>query len=103
VKGGSFSLPPGRHSVEVAGTWKNGSGMGAGMAFGIVGALVGSMVDETGAVHSSPLVACFIARPGRTYRIRTFGESGVWKIELFDEQTTYDVKSPCKTAPKPGG
>jgi hypothetical protein len=66
--------------------------------FGAVGAALASGQEEWVAGESPLLTACFIARPRHTYEVRTFVEGGVWKIEVFDQETTYTVQSPCKRA-----
>jgi hypothetical protein len=107
--GSSFTLRPGRHTVEVEGTCteRNGNqGAIAGAAavnpLAAVGMSIGTAIAASrNALHSDRLMACFIARPSRTYEVRTFGEGGVWKVEVVDQTTTYDVKSPCKTAARP--
>jgi hypothetical protein len=38
-------------------------------------------------------------RPERTYEVRTYVEGGFWQIQVVDETTTNDVKSPCKERP----
>jgi hypothetical protein len=102
VAGSSFEILPGRHRVEVSGTYKENPANGANMvAFGVIGVAAGAMMDRSTPVHSGPLLACFIARPGHTYVVRTLLESGAWKVEIFDRETTYDVQSPCKTPRKP--
>ena len=99
---GSFELPPGRHRVEVTGTCSSNTATNMGaVSFGLLGAAVGAAIDASGTIHSGPLTACFIARPSHTYVVRTFGEGGVWKVEVFDEETTYAVQSPCKRLPQP--
>ncbi len=49
--------------------------------------------------ESPPLAVCFIARPGRTYQVRTSAQLGAWLVELFDQKTFYNVASPCKPEP----
>jgi len=107
---GSLTLEPGRHVVEVVGTSRrvgiNASAGTRGAAMG--GALVGGagvamgafLVGWADATHSVPMKACFIARAGRSYEVRTYLEGGSWQIQVVDQTTTYDVKSPCK---KPAG
>jgi hypothetical protein len=105
-RGSSFTLRPGRHTVEVEGTCteRNGNqgaiaGAAAVAPLVAVGISIGtSIAASRNALHSDRLMACFIARSNRTYEVRTFGEGGVWKVEVVDQTTTYDVKSPCKTA-----
>jgi hypothetical protein len=102
----NLTVEPGRHFVEVVGTSKkvgvNGFAAGAAMVNPLVGAgaaLGGILVASANAIHSDRLKACFIARPGRTYEVRTFVDGGVWHVEVVDQTTTYDVKSPCKQRP----
>ena len=101
--GGGHMIFPGRHSVEAIGRYDghDNKGRAVGAMFGVVGAVVAYSLERENAAESSPLTACFIARPGHTYEVRTFAEGGVWHIEVFDHSTTYDVKSPCRSAPKP--
>jgi len=101
--GDNLTLHPGRHFVEVVGTSQkvgvNGFAAGATIVNPLVGAgvaLGGMLAARANAIHSVPIKACFIARPDRTYEVRTFVEGGVWHIEVVDQTTTYDVKSPCK-------
>jgi hypothetical protein len=104
-RGSNFTLRPGRHTVEVEGTCTErdrNQGAIAGAAavspLAAVGMSIGTAIAASrDALHSGRLMACFIARPNRTYEVRTFGEGGVWKVEVIDQTTTYDVKSPCKT------
>jgi len=104
IDGSSFELLPGRHSVEVTGKKKGSGGAAVGLLVGgVVGGLVGSMADEAHAEKSSPLVGCFIARPGHTYEVRTFGNSGnagSWQVEIVDQNTTYVVTSACSPVSK---
>jgi len=102
----NLTMDPGRHLVEVVGTCLkvgvNGFAVGATMVSPLVGAgaaLGGMLVARANAIHSVAMKACFIARPGRTYEVRTFAEGGVWHVEVVDQTTTYDVKSPCKERP----
>jgi hypothetical protein len=100
-----FTLQPGRHTVYVEGTWEKG--MGGAVAAGVGALLLAAPIVAAGvaagvavaagrgAEHSDRLRACFIARPGRTYEARTYAEGGVWKVEVVDQTTTFDVKSPC--------
>jgi hypothetical protein len=105
-RGSSFTLRPGRHTVEVLGTSverdrNQGAIAGAALVspIGALGMHLESAISASrDALHSDRLMACFIARPNRIYEVRTFGEGGVWKVEVVDQTTTYDVKSPCKTA-----
>jgi hypothetical protein len=102
----NLRLQPGRHRVYVEGKCDNTDiGFVAGAAVGallvnpivapaiIAGATMGT---ERSVHHSGRLRACFIARSGRTYEVRTYAEGGVWKVEVVDQTTTFDVKSPCK-------
>jgi len=99
VSGSSFKLLPGRHSVEAEGTntprGNTGAVVGAAL-FSPAAAILVDIATKGDDAHSGRLMACFIARPDRTYEVRTFGEGGLWKIEVVDQETTYDVKSPCK-------
>jgi len=105
---GSTTLAPGRHVVEVVGTSRRvgvnasagvrGTAMGAALAGGPAVALGASLIGWADATHSVPMNACFIARAGRTYEARTYLEGGYWQIQVVDQTTTYDVKSPCKKA-----
>ena len=72
--------------------------MGAALAGGPAVALGASLIGWADATHSVPMNACFIARAGRTYEARTYLEGGYWQIQVVDQTTTYDVKSPCKKA-----
>lgn len=94
---GGFQLMPGRHTVEVKGRHAPVRNYYAG---GAIAAAVGAAIAATKVSDSGPMVACFIARPERTYEIRTYSEGGVWQIQVVDQTSTYDVKSPCKTAIK---
>jgi hypothetical protein len=103
---GSISLEPGRHTVEVIGTSRRvginasagtrGAAMGGAAAGSPAFALGAMLVGWADATHSLPIKACFIARAGRTYEVRTYLEGGYWQIQVVDQTTTYDVKSPCK-------
>jgi len=74
IDGSSFELLPGRHSVEVTGSKKDSTGAAIGLVLGgVVGGVIGASSDEAHAEKSSPLIGCFIARPGHTYEVRTFG------------------------------
>jgi hypothetical protein len=95
----SYTLVPGRHSVEVIGKHDSRSPMDSGVMLGLVGAAIASGREAWVAGESPLLTACFIARPGHTYEVRTLVEGGVWKVEVFDHETTYTVQSPCKRAP----
>jgi hypothetical protein len=99
-------LRPGRHTVYVEGTFAPPLRVG-GVAVGAVlisPILAPAIVAGVAAAESANrtvqtsgrLKACFIARPGRTYEVRTYAEGGVWNVQVVDETTTYDVKSPCK-------
>jgi len=105
IDGSSFELLPGRHSVEVTGKKMGSGGAAVGLALGgVVGGVIGSEYDEAHAEKSSPLIGCFIARPGHTYEVRTFGNAGnagSWQVEIVDQNTTYVVTSACSPAPKP--
>ena len=80
-RGSSFTLRPGRHTVEVEGTCveRNGNqGAIAGAAavnpLAAAGMSLGTAIAASrNALHSDRLMACFIARPTRTYEVRTFG------------------------------
>jgi hypothetical protein len=109
----NLELAPGRHVVKVVGTSRRvgvnaSAGMrGAAVGAGLVSPLFGAGAALAGwadATHSVPMKACFITRPGRTYEVRTFIEGQVWNIQVVDQTTTYDVKSPCKKKPaaRPG-
>jgi hypothetical protein len=97
--GSSYTLVPGRHSVEVIGKHAGRNPMATGAMFGLAGAAIASGREAWVAGESPLLTACFIARPSHTYEVRTFVEGGVWKVEVFDHETTYTVQSPCKRAP----
>jgi hypothetical protein len=105
INGSSFELLPGRHSVEVTGKKMGSGGMAAGAAtLGIIGGIAGALADNARAEKSSPLAACFIARPGHTYEVRTFGNAGnpgSWEVEIIDQNTTYVVTSACNPATGP--
>jgi hypothetical protein len=96
--GSSYTLITGRHSVEVVGKHARRNPAATTAMFGLVGAAVASGREEWVAGESPPLTACFIARPSHTYEVRTLVEGGVWKVEVFDHETTYTVQSPCKRA-----
>ena len=96
--GSSYTIFPGRHSVEAIGKHASRNPMARGAMFGAVGAALASGQEEWVAGESPLLTACFIARPRHTYEVRTFVEGGVWRIEVFDQETTYTVQSPCKRA-----
>jgi hypothetical protein len=104
----NLGVEPGRHYVEAVGTSRRvGVNAPAGtkaavLGVGLVSPLVGAgiaLANWADATHSTRMKACFIARPGRTYEVRTYVEGEAWHIEVVDQATTYDVKSPCK---KPG-
>ena len=59
----------------------------------------GEQTIESYTKESPPLAACFIARPGRTYQVRTSAQLSAWVLELFDRKTFYNVASPCKPVP----
>lgn len=105
IDGSSFELLPGRHSVEVTGKKMGSGGAATGiMLGGAVGGVIGAIADNARAEKSSPLIGCFIARPGHTYEVRTFGNAGnpgSWQVEIVDQNTTYVVTSACNPAPKP--
>ena len=85
-------LSPGRHTVEAEGHCADHR-----VAVGVLGAIVAAnRFNPPMAGRSETLVACFIVRGGRDYEVRTYAEGGVWKIEVVDQTTTFDVKSPCK-------
>jgi hypothetical protein len=96
--GNRYTIPPGRHSVEVIGRHASRNPIARGFMAGALGAAILSGQEEWIAGESPLLTACFIARPRHTYEARTFVEGGVWKIEVFDQETTYTVQSPCKGA-----
>jgi hypothetical protein len=110
VDGSKFKLVVGRHAVEVeAHCWQPGSGIAGGALVGAaagpaLGVAVAGIAHEVSRRHCAApsLKACFIARPEHTYEVRTFAEGGYWRIEVVDQTSTYDVKSPCKTASHPG-
>jgi hypothetical protein len=108
VSRSSFSMDPGRHTVEVEGecAGRNSRVIVGAVLFGVVGAVIAHATEDTNGAgqrtqYSGRLRACFIARPGRTYEVRTYAEGSVWKVEVVDQTTTYDVKSPCKPEPSP--
>jgi len=109
----NLELGPGRHVVEVVGTSRR---VGPNASAGVRGATAGAafvnplfavgvgLAGWADATHSAPMKACFTVRPERTYEVRTFIEGQVWNIQVVDQTTTYDVKSPCKPpsrGPKP--
>jgi hypothetical protein len=97
VEGSSFELLPGRHRIVVAGTHDPGAGKAGGMAVaGLVGLAIGAVADGFDATHSPAMEACFVASPGHTYQVRMLVEGGLWKIEVFDQGSTFTVQSPCK-------
>ena len=97
VEGSSFDLLPGRHRIGVAGTHDPHVGRTTGMVVaGPVGLAIGALADGVDATHSPVMDACFVSSPGHTYEVRTFVESGLWRVEVFDQGSTYAVQSPCK-------
>jgi hypothetical protein len=95
AKGSSFELLPGRHSVEVTG-WKRDMPGGRSTNGLVVATAI--LASHANAKESSPLVACFIAQPGHTYGVRTFGNAGSWVIEIIDQNTTEVETSGCPPA-----
>ncbi len=95
----NLQLEPGRHVVEVVGTSKR-TGPNASLPAGVAaipgGQFAAMVAPLVGASRSPRMKACFSARAGRQYEVRTFEESGGWQIQVIDQSTTYDVKSPCK-------
>ena len=96
------SVRPGRHVVEVLGTSRSvgaNSGVPAGLRLIPVVAAGATVAGWASATESQPIEVCFRALAGRDYEVRTFVEGGVWHVEVIDQTTTYDVKSPCKHPP----
>ena len=97
VEGTSFDLLPGRHRIGVTGTHDPHVGRATGMVIaGPVGLAFGALADGFDAAHSPMMDACFVSSPGHTYEVRMFVESGLWRVEVFDQSTAYAVQSPCK-------
>jgi hypothetical protein len=43
----------------------------------------------------SPLRACFLARSGRTYEVRSGHDGDIWTYEIIDEVSENEVTTPC--------
>ena len=105
ISGSKFELLPGRHSVEVKGTLRPRPDNGAaGALAGVAPAVALGMIaasaswSEKHKQSSDQLVVCFVARPRHTYEVRSYGQGGFWVTEIIDQETTYDVKTPCEPA-----
>jgi hypothetical protein len=84
---GTYVILPGRHSVEVIGTKRP-------PASGPMSNLIATFNKR-----KKTLVACFMARGGHSYVVRTWGalaKDGLWTVEIFDQDTTDDAKTECK-------
>jgi hypothetical protein len=98
VKDGTFELLPGLHKVKVdSDCWKapNYVGIGLGGAAFALGANLASAAKHSAQRTEDLTIVCFKAKPGREYTVRTLTESGVWQIELIDEETSDNVKDFC--------
>jgi hypothetical protein len=97
VEGTSFELLPGRHRIGVTGTHDPHVGRATDLAIaGPVGLAFGTLADGFDATHSPVMDVCFVSSPGHTYEVRAFVESGLWRVQVFDQSSTYAVQSPCK-------
>lgn len=90
----NLKVRPGHHTIEAEGHCLGTGAVGVG-----AGALVAYAINRANATRSGSLEACFLARGDRMYEVRTYKEGGVWQIQVVDQHTTYDVKSPCKRRP----
>ena len=99
---GSAPVRPGWHMIEVKGTSRRvgaNAGLPAGLALNPVVGAGSALAGWASSTESAPIDVCFRALAGRDYEARTFVEGGVWHVEVIDQTTTYDVKSPCKRPP----
>jgi hypothetical protein len=104
VKDGTFELLPGLHKVKVdskcakaGGPMYVGIGLG-GAAFALganIASAVRSAAEEKKKPPEDPTLVCFKAKAGHEYTVRTLSESGIWQIELVDDETSDNVKDFC--------
>jgi hypothetical protein len=97
VKDGTFELLPGLHKVNVdSDCWKPPVVLGIGAGGGLAAAVI---MAASAAAHKKPpedpTMVCFKATAGHEYTVRTLTESGVWQIELIDDQTSDNAKDFC--------
>lgn len=106
VDGGKFELLPGLHSVRVESKAKQPNQMifipipAVGVIGGaVIGAIAGATAATAGAAKPTqafdPLTVCFLGQPGHDYVVRTLVENDLWEIEVIDDETDVNVKTPC--------
>jgi hypothetical protein len=97
VKDGTFELLPGLHKVKVdSDCWKAPVvvGMGAGGSLAAAAILIAAVAAHK-KPDEDPTLVCFKAKAGHEYTVRTLSESGIWQIELVDDETSDNVKDFC--------
>jgi hypothetical protein len=97
VQRSGYLLKPGRHFIEIVGTTRRTGVNGGIRGFGPGIAAANAVRAWATATKSVPLEACFRAIAGHTYEIRSYVEGGVWQVQVVDQSTTFDVKSPCQS------
>jgi hypothetical protein len=96
VKDGTFEFLPGLHKVNVDSNCRKapvfiGAGaLGAALVWSAKAA-----AEDRKKPPEDPTLVCFKAKAGHEYTVRTLTESGVWQIELVDDETSDNVKDFC--------
>lgn len=98
-EGNGYALEPGQHLIGLVGTARGPVGNGAGRGVGADATARDAAQAPASATRSAMLEACFQALPDRTYEVRTYLEGRSWHVEVIDQTTTFDVRSPCETGP----